>query len=645
MQKQFFIIILLAILTGGCGNNQNSDLAKLKQSNIIIDSLFKVSNAEYKQSNKNSNPFDEYLKQAYEIAKSANNQQKMAKLYNLLGKRYRANSNFQDAIWYHQQAINISEIYKYDTILADATYKQAVVFRHMDDNAQSYKLCIKALELAQHIQDTFLIHCVYNGIGNIYFNHKKYAKAIDYYSKSLEFVNTKKHNYLGEAINTNTLGESWLFLGNTDSALFYLNKSLSINLKIKSKLGQAICYNGRSLVYLKEKKYSKAIKESKKALGIQSKAITTIYQSMFRNTLGKVYLEVDSLNLAKKYLTESFEISSKKSVKREAMEATRLLVDLYRKTNDLQNMSKYINYWASYKDSITNHLITQNSESMSTLYQAEKQQREIFALKQKSEVAKLRINRQRNIFIFLFVILLFTIVLVIIIYRHRDLQNKLNEVDLEQRLFRSQLNPHFIFNALSSMQNFIVTEQTEVANDYLVRFSSLMRNVLIGSRSELLKLGVELETINNYIKIQQLRFYNKFTSDIKVDESIDKETCLIPPMLIQPFIENSIEHGIKTAKNHCLLDICFKKEGDKLHITIEDNGVGIQKDAPAHNTQRKHVSLATTIITERLDLLEKKTKTKCSLSVINKVDNPEYTESGVKVIITIPYLEDETDLV
>lgn len=606
-----------------------------------IDSLMKLSVNYYYNNLDYGLVFDNSIKKALDLAKMHNNQKKIGEIYNELGKRYRNNSEFNRAIWYHQKAADIATLYGLDTLLANSTYKQSVVFRQMDDNPQSYKLCMKALVKAEYIKDTFLIHCSLNGIGNVYFNHQNYKEAIRYFKKSLDYLNFKgNHNYLGEAMNNNTLGEAWLFSGNTDSAFYYLQKSFEINVKIKSKLGQAICYNGMSLVYLEQKKYKEAIETSKKAIFIDSKKINLLYRAMFKNTLGRIYLEADSLNLSEKYLREAFKISSKIGNKRESLIASEYLIKLFTELKDYKKMMFYTQKWIAYKDSITKNLITQNSNAMNMLYKSEQQQREILILKQNAELTIVKMNKQRILLIFIFTLFAGVLIFIYFFYRHRKLQGRLNEIALEQRLLRSQLNPHFIFNSLSAMQSFIIRNDALLASDYLARFSSLMRNVLEGSRTEYILLDTEIETIDNYLKLQQLRFSDKFVYRIYVDEKIDNDVVLIPSMIIQPFVENSIEHGMKDPNFTYEIKVSIQKKEDYLFIYIDDNGVGVEQKEIKNNHSKKHKSLATTIIRERLSVITAKTKKKCNLTIINKKEqNSE--DRGVLVVIEIPIVEEE----
>jgi LytS/YehU family sensor histidine kinase len=198
------------------------------------------------------------------------------------------------------------------------------------------------------------------------------------------------------------------------------------------------------------------------------------------------------------------------------------------------------------------------------------------------------------------------------------------------------MNPHFINNSLASIQNFILNQQADNASIFLTRFSKLLRNVLDNSVQEYVLLEKEISTIENYLALQKIRFGNKFDYRVDVDEALDPESVMIPPMLAQPFIENSIEHGIKHKKTMGHINVRFKQVDNMIHFEVEDDGVGREKARGLEIYQQKdHRSMATSITRERLVNLNKKLRQKISLDIIDL-----FTESGeacgTKVIFGIP---------
>jgi len=197
------------------------------------------------------------------------------------------------------------------------------------------------------------------------------------------------------------------------------------------------------------------------------------------------------------------------------------------------------------------------------------------------------------------------------------------------------MNPHFIFNSLTSVQNFIITHDEIKASIYLSRFSDLVRSILNNSMVEQITLEEEIATIENYLELQKVRFTDKFDYSIEVDKTINPENILIPPMLAQPFIENSIEHGFKNKKTKGRILIRFKMDKDKILYEVEDDGIGREK---AQEIKQKHLSdhksLATTLTQERINVLNKKLKHKIKLEIID-LKNEKGEATGTRVVFDI----------
>jgi ligand-binding sensor domain-containing protein len=207
--------------------------------------------------------------------------------------------------------------------------------------------------------------------------------------------------------------------------------------------------------------------------------------------------------------------------------------------------------------------------------------------------------------------------------------------ELELQALQAQMNPHFVFNALSAIQNFILNNNTEEATDYLSRFSRLMRLFLESSRNKYIALSDEKNLLEHYIKLEELRFKDKFSSEITVDENVSLDTE-IPSMLLQPFVENAINHGLVYKENNDgLLSIHFSRNEDKLVCIVEDNGIGRTKAAEIKNKSLKPYKSRSTEITEdRLRSLELIENTKIEIDILDKLDENN-VPMGTKVTIVM----------
>ena len=249
-------------------------------------------------------------------------------------------------------------------------------------------------------------------------------------------------------------------------------------------------------------------------------------------------------------------------------------------------------------------------------------------------LAKNEIYTQQIRFAVVFIIgLIFIIVLGIYIAQTSRLKGILRENKLQQQLLLSQMNPHFIFNALASIQQMIKSGKTKDADFYLGKFASITRIVLEYSREESIPLEKELEVLQSYIELEKLRLDNSFEYQIKFEGDLEPEFINIPPMAIQPFVENAIKHGLKEKEKKGFLSLVFEDLGDVLKVVIEDNGIGI--DSSPEQGRIKHRSMAMEIFEMRRMLMQKRFKKKL---YIRFLDLSSEGASGTRVIIHLPIL-------
>lgn len=243
-------------------------------------------------------------------------------------------------------------------------------------------------------------------------------------------------------------------------------------------------------------------------------------------------------------------------------------------------------------------------------------------------------------FISLNILVVLVVVSTILTLKISSLEKEKKNLQLEQRLLRTQMNPHFIFNILAALQGLVYKKETKTVVGYLSKFAALMRSILYHSREETILLDDEIKFIENYLKLQQLRFTDRFKYQLNIDESINTSMVSIPPMLLQPFIENSIEHGFKEKSGKKgLIKIFFKKEIDFLAIFIEDNGTGIERDKQQQDSiNKKHKSLGISTTIERIEKLNLVKDRKKVFEIID-LGEKGLKKSGTKVSFKIPFIE------
>jgi tetratricopeptide (TPR) repeat protein len=217
------------------------------------------------------------------------------------------------------------------------------------------------------------------------------------------------------------------------------------------------------------------------------------------------------------------------------------------------------------------------------------------------------------------------------IYKNAQASKRANQL-LALKSLRGQMNPHFIFNALNSVNQFISQNDERSANKYLSEFSKLMRLVLENSQEDFIQLQKEEEIISLYVKLEHYRFRDKFDYTITIDEELNKETIQLPPMLIQPYIENAVWHGLRYKEDKGKLALSFERHNGSMKVIIADDGIGRKKSAQLKtDNQKKHNSTGLKNIEERLQILNTVYKTNYTVTIEDLA-----ADSGTRVIISIP---------
>jgi LytS/YehU family sensor histidine kinase len=199
------------------------------------------------------------------------------------------------------------------------------------------------------------------------------------------------------------------------------------------------------------------------------------------------------------------------------------------------------------------------------------------------------------------------------------------------------MNPHFMFNALNAIQSMIYSEDKKKAMDYLAKFSLLMRKILTNSIKSVISLDEEIEMLLLYLEIEQARYGKLFSYRIHLDPTLESDEVAIPPMLIQPFVENAIEHGLLHKQGEKQLLMQFEKEtgGDNLRIIIEDNGVGRQQSQAYKEQRPSHMSFANEANEKRINLIQQRYQKEASLEIEDLIDRQGHA-AGTRVTIKIP---------
>jgi len=406
--------------------------------------------------------------------------------------------------------------------------------------------------------------------------------------------------------------------------------ALEIFLKIDYPKGTSNALNNLANIEVQNGNFGGAINLHQEALIIREKMNNTFLIAESHKNLAQTFIRLNDGEKAQFHLEEGIrnasEIGSKKALKN-------LFFLQYELFSDLKKYEDALNSYIQYSELSTSLISEEGQKRMAELeaeFEFTEKERQIEILDQNNLLQSQRLQ-SRTIFLLLaLTLLILSLSLFFLILRQQKLKANLMIELNRQKLLRSQMNPHFIYNALSAIQNFVLQHDSIDSVSYISDFARLMRLVLEGSRANWVSLDDDIELANSYLKLQQLRFDNSFSFDIQIDESLNTEWVKVPPMLSQPFIENAVEHGMRPLESkEGKINVSYKMNNQDLIIRIEDNGKGFTEAKTDANS--KHRPMARQITDERISVLKKTRKLDISLQITSR-KNPNNTI----VSITIP---------
>jgi len=527
-----------------------------------------------------------------------------------------------------------------------------------------------------------------------YYHSKKgnINSAITHYFESLKLFEKNRY-FKGIANELNNIGFIYFSnLNDSEKAKEKFNLAEKIFKALKDSSNQANALHNLASVYDRSKEYDKAIELFAYSIDIRTKIKEYEKLSMSYNYLAFVHYKIKNYNLAKEYLLKSIALTKKHENKMAFTNALAMLgnvyliendidkalnygLEAYRTANDLkfpffiQSSSKLL--YAIYKkqgkwkeayemyalaelieDSTQNNTIKNNILREEIRYRFEKKsiedsinfetaklQKDFIIQQQADKISNAKNNR--NSIVAILSLSLFTGLLLLnrrrLYIRLKANRIILDNLSIEQKLLRVQMNPHFIFNALNSIQSFIIEKESEIAKAYLLKFSQLLRSIIEQSEKNFISIKEEVETLSLYLEMEKLRFGNKFNCEILINDKQNIEKFKIPPLIIQPFLENSIVHGVSNKPEQGNIKIEISSINDTVRCIIEDDGIG-RESAEKINEKRKKTnsSLATVLVKERLEKIQ--VKNKCGNIKIVDLFDKESIACGTRIEIEIPIL-------
>ncbi|MEP2278896.1 tetratricopeptide repeat protein [Maribacter sp.] len=560
---------------------------------------------------------------------------------NNLGSIYRDLSLYTKSLELYQEALKVAveadniEFKVYSLNMISTVYRRTDAFKSALDYSQD------ALELAETVENPSLglkrsIIVSLNSIGGIYQMLEQYELAIEKYEKAM-VLEKELDDKLGLAINHLNLGECYESQGNLQPGLKHFRKSLVYYEIINSNNGKIKCNYNIAHIYVHQGKVQEAIdilqSNLLKAISLNDqKIVTTIYIN-----LGWAQIRLEDYDAAETNLEAGLALAEKYQFNVEIADANKFLSELWIKRDDYEKGMKYFKESKKYEERITNTLNLRYVNDMILRYESQIRANQLERLAQENESVRLRLKKNKTMLIIIGISLILLIGILYILYRQSQLNADKKLLTLEQSMLRSQMNPHFLFNSLNSIKLYIINNEKKNAVHYLNKFSKLVRKILEASSQREISLAEELETVELYMNIENIRFSNEINFNIHIKDDIDPHHIKIPSLILQPFLENALWHGLSSKDGRKDIDLEIKKgKNGFIEIVITDNGVG--RDAAEKikdNKLLKRKSVGIDITKERLANFSRDYENYFHVDIIDKFDDAT-NPIGTQIVIYIP---------
>ncbi len=568
---------------------------------------------------------------ANRIAVNTENYSKQAEVANYLAILYGMKGDYFKSIETYKSGLKSAEkIEDYNT-MAMISMNLAGTFTFSGNYRDAIAYALQSLRLKEtyNIMERICYH--YITMGNIFRENNNIEKWKEYVEKAYRMKGVEGCASHGDIAKIyNSLGGIAREESDTDKALLYYDTLLVYSQKNEFNQGISVALSNMSQIHLEREEYQEAldlIEQSEAYVGIDP------YERIFNNNMKadlfkKMGSHKEALALAKENITnEDIEYHTTEKIK-----TLLLLYELNYRLKNYEEAFMWNDSLRSNESRLQNQDVREAIEEMELKYETEKKVARIDLLEAENKIQTQRMQLGYAVIAMLSIVIL----MIVLLYRTKRKEARFIKIDLQQKILRTQMKPHFIFNVLGSIQCYMLKNEPSKASGYLSQIASLMRATLEFSDSETISLAKELEMLKDYVELEQMRMPDKFSYTLEMKQIEDPDFVLIPPMLIQPFVENAIKHGFKNINYKGQLSISVTGiEKHWVEFIIEDNGVGCQE--PCKHGEMKHSSKAMKIFEQRRKLIQHQYGKTFLFKFINMRDN-EPARTGVRVEVRIPII-------
>jgi len=513
-----------------------------------------------------------------------------------------------------EKAITLAQSIESKSYLVSTKVLLGEFYDNRNNTQKALQEFTEAHKIAQEINDiSGLASCEFN-LGFLY--HKQKGKkeiALDHFNSAVTFAKRANEKLL-LAKSYNAVSFTHYDLENLDKAEQNSINALILfrELNLRNRMAQSFMTLAR--VNNKKDEFKTAIQYLDSAMSIFENSNNTAEFNNSKLIKGEIYYRKKEYRKAIAIVKEVEE--DPKVMADQRLYALELLYLINKSMNKTSASLDYLEESKSIQDSLGR---LQRDKLMESVLSEIEAQNRLETLEKEAEINDLILKESRYLTWFLIgisMLLLLVALISFLFYRQNKLKSEREKLkleqesmQLEQKLLRTQMNPHFIANSLAAIQGNIYKQDKEKSVTYLSKFAKLMRFILESSREKEVKLEKEILSLTNYLDLQKLLLEEKLTYQIAVSKDLEPEDFCIPPMLIQPFVENAIVHGVELKNEPGHVNVSFQKEDNFLKVTIEDDGLGRQKVMEIYEKRKSnHLSFSTNITNERIDKMNTELK-------------------------------------
>ena len=578
----------------------------------------------------------EIYQSAVEQFKAIQDHTRIASVYNNWGLILKSMGRFREAIETGEMALDYIRQKPSDKLQFHILNNLGNSYQNIALFKKASSAYFEALQVLKNQEDSLYKQQmqaeVYINLGIIYFEQKLFSKSIETYQNALEIF-SKQELKPQLATVYNNLAVVLIETQDYNKAKHYLLIADSLYRGINGEIGVAICTNNLGKIYRELQNFDDAILKHNQAINTLLEIGNVSYLPSCYLGLGKTFMEAQLVDKAHLSLLKGLQIALKSGQKVPELKLYEGLIELHKSINNLEETIMYYDLYSSLSQELNDQQIGRYIGQQELKEHIEKRDLALESLESEAAFLQFQLN-QRNLLLVLsaFIILLVSAFFTLVLRQFR-LKALHQSITLEQKILRTQLNPHFIFNALGAIQHYMIDHAPEKAAGYLSKFSKLMRSILECSRTSDTTLSVELENMRHYLELQSLRFSGLFEFSIEMDSEIQPELVRIPSLLIQPLLENAVEHGLIPNQGG-QLRVIIQQKNDYIIVYVEDDGVGVDHHRSLNTGRKDKSSLGNTIIRERLSLINRKNKNKILFNIRSRTtidSNLSGTQASLKI--------------